>query len=246
MKLVGIVMEYNESSRGNLRRCLDNMKLYCDEIVVYDDGSTDDSVAVAQEYTKHIIASSDNDFMAETEHRQMLVDYANALKADYIFWLDADEVLDRNGTKGIRDLCHGPSYGFREVTLWRSDLWKRTDYLGSGWFTRLWKNTGHLRIPPARGLHKQLHPDGLEVIPSKFEVIHFGYATKEAIERRWRERSALGVSVIKRKAGIDERNMVLERISLATFPPGIEIDNETKMPTPIKYHPDIMKEAGLE
>ena len=55
MKLVAQVCMYNEVLKGNLERCLNNLKLYCDEIVIYDDASTDNSIKVASKYTEHII-----------------------------------------------------------------------------------------------------------------------------------------------------------------------------------------------
>ena len=238
MKIVGYLMQYNESSRGNLHRCLENLATYCDEIVVYDDASTDDSLSVIDQYTDHIIEGTVNDFRNETSHRQQLLELALSLSPDYVFWLDADETLDRGGTEGgLRALCEkGGSWSFREVNLWRSTAWQRKDYLGNGVFTRLWKNTGDLNIKPSYGLHKQLYP--LHLGPtqvSDIQVIHYGYATKEAIERRWVERTELGVPTGFRRQGIDETNMVLEPVSNDIFP----------KPQPVKYHPMIMKHAGL-
>ena len=238
MKLVGYLMQYNESERGNLHRCLENLSMFCDEIVVYDDGSTDDSLDVIRQYTDHVIEGNRNDFLHETAHRQQLLELALTLDPEYIFWLDADEIVSIAGVVGgVRKLCaSGVSWSFPEVTLWRSTAYKRTDYLGAGRFTRLWKNTGGLSIPIQAGLHQQLFPGGLgEVQKSGIDVIHYGYATKEAIERRWHERTRLGVPVDFRKNGVDERNMVLEPYSSYNFP----------KPRPQTYSPDIMKEAGL-
>ena len=138
MKIVGYLMQYNESSRGNLRRCLENLNSYCDEIVVYDDGSTDDSLEVIADFTEHVIVGGKNDFINETQHRSDLLRKALEFDPDYIFWLDADEVLDMGGTcGGLKELCDmGQSYSFPEITLWRSLRWCRMDYLGEGCFVR--------------------------------------------------------------------------------------------------------------
>ena len=65
MKIVAFIQMYNESSKGNLERCLVNCKQWADDIVIYDDASTDDSVEVAEKYTEHIIRGEVNNFYEE-------------------------------------------------------------------------------------------------------------------------------------------------------------------------------------
>ncbi len=239
MKLCGFVQVYNEVERGNLHRCLRNLRAYCDDIAVYDDGSTDNSAAVARAMGCHVLRGDRNDHTQETLHKQRLLDFiGERIAPDYVFWLDADEVLDADGTAGgVRALCDGGphSFDFEEVTLWRSHLWRRMDYLGRGRFCRLWRCDQPLRIPPAIGLHRQLYPNGLQIKPAPFKVLHFGYATREAIERRWIERTRLGVPKHIRARGIDESRMVLEPVPREWFPPGVEVPRREPMPTPIEY-----------
>lgn len=249
MKLCGYLMQFNESSRGNLRRCLESMSCYVDNIVVYDDASTDDSVSVIREFTDHVILGERNDFANEISHRQQLLASALALSPDYILWLDADEVICRRGAEGgLRALCEtGKSFNFDKITLWRSQTWCRLDYLGTGRFLHLWQNTGHLTIPSADGLHQQPFPNGLGELGTAphIRVLHFGYATQESIERRWRERTKLGLPIGFRRNGIDERKMQLKAVPLDWFPAGVDVPRDEPMPTPIRYHPEIMQEAGL-
>jgi len=248
VKIVGVLMQFNESLRGNLRRCLGNMARYCDDIVVYDDGSTDDSVDVIREFTDRVIVGESNDFINETAHRSMLLKKALTLGPDYLFWLDADEVLDRGGTcGGLRELCDtGISYSFPEITLWRSLRWARTDYLGKGCFCRLWKNTGQLDIPVRRGLHKQLYPNGTGPIErTTHRVLHYGYATRESIERRWDERTRLKVPTHFRQKGINERTMKLAPVPQEWFPPGVEPPPDEPKPARIRYADHIMRQLGL-
>lgn len=252
MKLVGFLMERDERSKGNLTRCLENLQRYCDEIVVYDDGSVDGSLDIVRQYTDHFIVGPGAGLSRETEHRQQLLDLALTLDPDYVFWLDADEVLDRRGTEGgLRADCEtsrGAAYEFEEVTLWRSQSWRRLDYLGSGWFKRLWNVRGREpHIPQAQGLHRQLFPNGVGPawLPSTYRVLHYGYATKAAIELRWRERTAYGVPANFRRKCIDEQTMRLERVPLDWYPVGCEPPRDEAKPEPIRYAEDIMEEAGL-
>ena len=64
LKLVGFVKCFNEGHNGNLERCLKHLSVFCDEIVICDDSSTDNSVEIAKKYTNQIIHLP-NDFNAE-------------------------------------------------------------------------------------------------------------------------------------------------------------------------------------
>lgn len=240
MKICGFVQCYNEESKGNLRRCLNNLQKYCDVIAVYDDGSTDDSIKVIKEYTDLILEGKENDFLNETTHKQQLLNLIEKEEPgiDWYFWLDCDEVLDRNGTKELRKFCESASadgYWFPEITLWRSESWARKDYLGQGKFLRLWRNNGNLKFWLGKGLHLNLFPQGLHkqsIAP--FNVIHYGYSTYEFIVNRWKERTKHGVPVEIRKKCLDESALVLEHVSDDLFPEGCEPKNCEK-PRPIKY-----------
>jgi len=247
MKICGFLQVYNELERGNLKRCINNFKKYCDYIAVYDDGSTDGSDGFLLRKGCLVIRDNKNDFLNETAHKQELLDYALSYykDIDWFFWLDADEVLDANGTKNLRKFCEiadKEGYYFKEITLWRSDCWARKDYLGNGKFLRLWKNNGKLRFKIVRGLHADLFPKGISTIgEAPFSVIHYGYATKEAIVRRWFERTKYGVPFEIRRKCIDESNMVLEHVPHELFPEGCEPIRHDK-PKPIKYPEcEIMK-----
>jgi len=81
-KISAIVITYNES--GNIKDCLTSLK-WCDEIIVVDSHSTDDTVSIAVEYTQNIIAV---DNIPYGEKRNIGIDKATG---DWIIWLDADE-----------------------------------------------------------------------------------------------------------------------------------------------------------
>ena len=50
MKITGFLKVRNEMLKGNLLRCLGNMRQFCDAVVAYDDGSTDDSRFYLEKY----------------------------------------------------------------------------------------------------------------------------------------------------------------------------------------------------
>lgn len=240
MKICGFLKIYNELERGNLQRCLKNLKAYCDYIAVFDDGSTDNSREFLKEQCCDVIGSKKNDFLNERIDEQKLLEFA--LKThpdiDWFILLDADEVLDANGTKNIRKFLEKvdrEGYYSREITLWRSDCWARIDYLGWGRFLRAWKNTGRIKFNQIRGLHVEWFERGPQTTGDMpFYTIHYGYATKEAIVRRWKKGTKLGITFEIRKKGIFEENMVLRHVPHHMFPPGCK-PKICRKPKPIRY-----------
>lgn len=183
MKLIGQVCMYNEATKGNLERCLINLSRYCDEIVIYDDASTDDSVEIALRYTPHIIRGEINNQIQELAHKQLILEKSLELGATHLFWLDCDEVVERIGTEGgLRQLCEEwpagvDAFSFRELNLWRSKRWIRTDSLFAvGRFVRLWKVVPGIRFLVEPGVHRRLYPSTINTVrEAPFGVIHYGF-----------------------------------------------------------------------
>ena len=81
-KISAIVITYNEEA--NITECLNSLK-WCDEIILVDSGSTDNTVKLAGEFTQKIIISGNIPY---GEKRNIGIDNATG---EWIFWLDADE-----------------------------------------------------------------------------------------------------------------------------------------------------------
>lgn len=184
MKLIAFIQMFNESTKGNLVRCLENCKLWADDIVIYDDASTDDSVEIASRYTSHIIRGTENSISKELSHKQELLEYAKTLNPDWIFWIDCDEILDANACNGgLRALCEKnmetkvDAFSFHELNLWRGETYYRKDSLfHSGWFVRLWRVTPNIHFAVKDGVHLRIYPITIETVEqAPFEVIHYGF-----------------------------------------------------------------------
>jgi glycosyltransferase involved in cell wall biosynthesis len=177
---------HNEIDKGNLKRCLENVKSFCDSIVIYDDASTDGSVELAKQYTPHIIVGEKNDWQEERAHKQLIMNYAkNKIKPDWFLWIDCDEILDRNGVNNIKKAItqmvaqNKTSASFHQLNLWRGHNWQRLDgHFNSSWFLRLWKNTPIMNFDTSRGCHKRMHPLSIGTADCKlnFRIIHYGFS----------------------------------------------------------------------
>lgn len=189
MKLIAMVQVYNEVENGNLERCLNSLSAYCDAIQVYDDGSTDEPQDLYTEYGCDVIYAERNDFKNELAHKQMQLDRCKELGADWIWRIDADEVIEQVGEQGgIRALCEygeHDSWAFHMVNLWRDPAFYRVDSsYNDVVFNRLWKvPPGGLKFKVAEGLHLTNYPIGATDNEgfSDLEVLHYGFASDQAI-----------------------------------------------------------------
>ena len=196
MKIAAQICMFNEMDKGNLVRCLNNVSQWADLIVIYDDASTDDSVSVAKKYTEHIIRGEKNNQLEEQAHKQLILEKSIELGADWLMWIDCDEILDRAGTTGgfrsFVEQAKGDAYAFHEINLWRGERWARIDELfevqpgttkdwtGSpprSWFTRLWRVVPGIGFETKVEVHGRLFPKNISHIqPCPIEVIHYGFS----------------------------------------------------------------------
>ncbi len=243
MKLIAFIQMYNEASRGNLVRCLQNVQQWADEICIYDDASTDNSVAIARRFTTHVIEGTANEFHKELSHKQQLLEYALKLKPDWIMWIDCDEILDREATTGgLRALTENAAidieaFCFRQLNLWRSQTYARVDSLfgpsrsvsstvanvPAGWFCRLWRVTPDIHFSIIDGVHRRLYPITIGTVrPAVFHVIHYGFwdykpMLKKIGAHTWDHATFLRLGPTNWI--LDERRCECIRVSGDMFPP---------------------------
>lgn len=227
IKLVGFVKCFNEGQSGNLERCLKHMSTFCNDIVICDDSSRDNSLEIAKKYTDHIIIMPD-EFKQELAHKQKLLELALTLNPDWIVFLDPDEIFDREGElDGIRSLCvygneHNiDSFSFQYHNLWKGQDKFRVDELWyKNWQPKLWKNKGNLRFDVREGLHLRQYPLGLNSDRrTDVKLIHYGFASSDKIEKKYSTYENLGQSGMALKRIKDENGMVLKNFSRDWLPP---------------------------
>ena len=80
--LTVIVITKNEQDR--IRACLESVK-WADQLIIYDNGSTDGTLKIAQKYTEDIFEYKGNDF---SKLRNMAMEKASG---DWVVYVDSDE-----------------------------------------------------------------------------------------------------------------------------------------------------------
>src|SRR3990167_10418738 len=112
-----VVLTHN--SGKTLDRALASVK-FCDDILIIDDASTDNSLEVVKKYTNHVI------------HRPLSGDFANqrnlAMREaanEWILFIDSDEIVTDELKKEIMQLVRRPTTDVRSLSY----RIKRRDHL---------------------------------------------------------------------------------------------------------------------
>lgn len=144
MRIIGAMLVRNESDRW-LTTVLSQMHFVCDDLVVLDDSSTDDTVSICRRYTDDVHESPESLWgRNELVQRQRLWCLAtqSARHGDWILCLDADEIFADGDPEQLKMLLHfrhikdADSLGFVLHDMW-TDSHYRSDHLWTA-HTRLW------------------------------------------------------------------------------------------------------------
>lgn len=82
-----------------LGRCLDSVQGIADEIVIVDTGSTDQTVEIAKHYTEKVFP-----FVWQEDFSAARNESFSHARMDYCLWLDADDVLEKEGRQKLLEL----------------------------------------------------------------------------------------------------------------------------------------------
>lgn len=117
LPLSGVVITLNEADR--IARCVASMRAVCDDVLVLDSGSTDDTVAIARGLGARVEHRDWDDF---AHQKNAAIERA---RHPWVLLLDADEWLEPDAQHRLRRLFEGE--------LEQADCWlllRRTHFLG--------------------------------------------------------------------------------------------------------------------
>lgn len=107
--IIGMMRERDESLL--LKDSLDHLATYVDAIVVFDDDSSDDSLAIAAEHPSVLCVIKNrwwrkkNRVWEETSNRRKLYSIAKKYKPEWLFYIDADERYEGDIKSYLKDGC---------------------------------------------------------------------------------------------------------------------------------------------
>lgn len=157
-----------KNEAGIIGTTLQSLQGLTDDIVVYDNGSTDDTVAIAQQFTANVIRG---DWEGFGKTKQKAVALA---KHDWILSLDADESVDVELKNELLNLPLNDESVVYEI--------KFKNYFGQKWLKYgEWGNDSHIRLFNRKKVdwneapvHEELVlPGGVQVKKLKGHVLHY-------------------------------------------------------------------------
>lgn len=174
-----------------ISKCLDKLSEIVDEIVIVDNGSTDGTEKIYLKYPKIVKVISTTGF-DEGRDKNLALDHARKRHADWIIWLDGDEIFETSTTrKDIEKYVSMPNVGlvqFRMFNFYLSTKSHRIDGIWRRYATnpqkRLWKDQ-----PKAHFNHRKFHAGAIvgtigKTVTAKERLMHFGYITKQQVEAK--------------------------------------------------------------
>jgi glycosyltransferase involved in cell wall biosynthesis len=168
-----------------LRRCLDSVKGIIDEIIIVDTGSTDNTKAIAREYTDKIYDFEWNGNFSEARNYA-----ASKATGKWILVLDADEYVERNNLqKAIDEIKeHQDAYDMYLATIINFSG-KNAEFTAQHRHWRIYKNDGTIHF--YRAIHEQLTKANKEasVGESSLIIYHSGYLSQVVREKNKIERN---------------------------------------------------------
>lgn len=185
-----VILARNEAR--NIPRCLDSLT-WCDEVVVVDDGSTDQTAQLAREHGARVVQ---HPFESFARQRNWALDHAE-LKHDWVLMLDADECSSPEFQRSLKD---GISRAGEDVAAFRTcrqtmlaGTWVRYADEFPCWIMRLvrrgrarFEDCGHgeVALPPVSGR--------METVPVPFVHYPFSHGLSDWLVRhvRYAEREA--------------------------------------------------------
>ncbi len=135
MGISAVVLTKNEEHR--IRRCLDSLKSWVDEIVVVDDESTDNTVAIAKEYGARVIVHPLNKAFDAQRNRSLA-----AATQEWVIQIDADEVVPPSTAEAIKAAINNQNEYIAFELLWRDCIWDMPlNHVGGSYKLRLFKRS---------------------------------------------------------------------------------------------------------
>jgi glycosyltransferase involved in cell wall biosynthesis len=172
MKLSGVIITYNEAK--NIRRCLHSLQDVCDEILVLDSFSTDETASICREFG---VRFEQNTFEG---HIQQKNEALRRAKYPWVLSLDADEALTTELKQSILDLKSSvnepAAYAMNRLTNYCGTWIKH-----SGWYPDTKVRLVYKELAQWGGVNPHDHlitEPGLLIHQLNGDLLHYSYYTK--------------------------------------------------------------------
>ncbi|MEO8512748.1 MAG: glycosyltransferase family 2 protein [Ignavibacteria bacterium] len=166
VRINAVVITYNEAK--NIKECLESLN-WCDEIIVVDSGSSDNTCEIAREFTNNITISG---FKPYGEKRNIGIERA---QGEWIIWLDADERVSPELKNEIISVINSPVNETDAFMINRKSFFINKFITHSGWYPdytlRLFKKSANIRFDSALVHEKAIYSGNTGKL--KNDILHY-------------------------------------------------------------------------
>jgi len=189
MTITGHIITLNEAH--NITECIASLRRVCDEIIVVDSGSSDATVAIAEELGATVIPQP---YLGDGPQKNVAAKHA---RNDWLLSLDADERLDEEAIDAIKRLALDDpttAYGFF-----------RKNFIGSRWIRRCgWYPDPNVRLYHRRHAawsdalgHAKVEAPKSQILPG--HILHYSYRNYEELFFKANRFSTRGAKMMAQK-----------------------------------------------
>lgn len=207
MKIVGMLRIKDEARW--IDRVLRSLLPACEEVIVLDDHSTDDTVEICRSFLGVTVIESPFEGVREDRDKNFLLEKVEATGATHVIHIDGDEEIAPGGCEIIRELSvtSGPdAYRFKVLYLWNDEKTVRVDGIYRSFtrssFFRLRKGA-RFHSGTSGGFHCGNVPDPRFLGHCDVKLLHYGYMHREDRIRKWHWYS--GIDPTNRLEGYDQK-----------------------------------------
>ncbi|MFD2553285.1 glycosyltransferase family 2 protein [Sphingobacterium tabacisoli] len=167
MGISGLVITFNEEK--NIRKCILSLQEVCDEVIIIDSNSKDNTVAIAESLGAVVISQ---DFLGDGPQRIFGLQFC---KNDWILNLDTDEFLDKDCFSFFKNKEYEnqsyDAYNFRRRNFLKDKEIRFTECYPDYTCRFFNKKTA---IPSAQKVHQ--HVIATNMYKSKMHILHYAWA----------------------------------------------------------------------
>lgn len=201
------IATYNEEKK--LKRTLESVYEWTDEIVILDGNSTDKTVEQAKKFTDKIFFH-ENELMFH-KNKNLAIEKC---QGDWIFFLDADEVVSDKLKKEIDEAIKNNKYDGYDMPRSNYFLGRFLKKGGQYPDTRIRLFKREMGRWPCKSVHEQIEVDG-EVGHLKNDLLHYSY---ESFGEYWKKANTY-TSLTAESIKVEKTNFVLKFVKYVIYLP---------------------------